>query len=149
MELRKNQLRRQDTSEVSIPYKGLTKENPEGLCQDGQPLFAYSALRMLATKISPSRKPVHIVLNHAYSKSKHDSRDQFVDPLTNRPMAKGQFTWLMRKGDLLLSDAPKEVGQEINFNFGETDSRVLQLPIYGYADDDLLDRFNKLQKKVL
>lgn len=64
-------------------------------------------------------------------------------------MAKGQFTWLMRKGDLLLSDAPKEVEQEINFNFGETDSRVLQLPIYGYPDDDLLDRFEELQKKVL
>lgn len=99
------------------------------------------------TKTCP--QSVGIVLNHAFSKSKHDSRDQFVDPLTNRPMAKGQFTWLMRKGDLLLSDAPKEVEQEINFNFGETDSRVLQLPIYRYPDDDLLDRFDKLQKKVL
>lgn len=90
-----------------------------------------------------------IVLNHAYSKSKHDRRDKFTDALTKIPMAKGQFTWLVRKGELVLSDAPKEVEQEINFNFKETDSRVLQLPVYEYADDDLPDRFENSQEGIV
>lgn len=89
-----------------------------------------------------------IVLNHAFSKSKHDRRDQFTDALTKTPMAKGQFTWFVRKGDLVLSNAPKEVEEEADFNFRETDTRVLHLPIYEYTDDDLPDRFENAEEGI-
>lgn len=89
------------------------------------------------------------MVNNTYSESKHDRRDMFADSLTGIPMAKGQVTWLIRKGDLVLSDAPREAEVELNFNFRETDARVLQLPIYEYADDDLPDRFETSEEGIV
>jgi hypothetical protein len=77
-----------------------------------------------------------IVLNEAYSARKFDSRDQVVDPLTNKLMAQGQITWLIRRGDLLLSDATKETIKQFTYTFPENAERTFNFPIYEYPDDD-------------
>jgi hypothetical protein len=87
-----------------------------------------------------------IKLNSSYSGAKHDKRDHYTDVLTNNVMAKGQLIWLIRKGDLLLSDAPKETEKDIAFNFKETDKKSFQIPIYMYADDDIPDRFDNAKE---
>lgn len=90
-----------------------------------------------------------LILNHVYSGSRHDHRDYYTDSLTNRVMAKGQLTWLILRGDLLLSDARKEVEKEVAFSFRETDNRTYKLPIYEYPDDDIPDRFETSQEGIV
>lgn len=87
-----------------------------------------------------------IILHHTYSGVLHDSRDRQRDAITNRDMANGQLTWLLRKGDLLLSDEPRESEKEFAFNFREMDERKVILPIYEYLDDDIPDRYETAQQ---
>ena len=89
------------------------------------------------------------MLSHVYSGSKHDRRDHYTDSLTNRVMARGQLTWLIQKGDLLLSDTRKETEKEVAFNFRERDNRVFTLPIYEYPHDDIPDRFENAQEGIV
>src|SRR5277367_128079 len=58
-----------------------------------------------------------IMLSQAYKASRHDSRDCYTDAFTNRTMANGQLIWLIRKGDLLLSNERKEAEELITFTF--------------------------------
>jgi hypothetical protein len=69
--------------------------------------------------------------------------------VTNGAMANGQLTWLIRKGDLLLSGMREETQREFDFNFRETDDRVLRLPIYEYPDDDIPDRFESAKEGIV
>jgi hypothetical protein len=84
-----------------------------------------------------------IALNEAYSVYKYDRRDLYRDPMTNNVTANMQLTWLIRRGDLLPSDAKKETEKEFMFSFQETDDRTFRLPVYEYPDDDddVPDRF--------
>jgi hypothetical protein len=86
-------------------------------------------------------KSYGIVLNEGYSRYKNDRRDQYTDVLTNHVMAHRQLVWLIRRGDLLLSDAKKETEKEFILPFQKTDDLKFKLPIYEYPDDDLPDRF--------
>jgi hypothetical protein len=78
-----------------------------------------------------------------YSVYKYDRRDRYTDLMTNNDMAQQQLTWLIRRGDLILSDARTETEKEFKFHFLETDDRKFSLPIYEYPhdDDDVPDRF--------
>jgi hypothetical protein len=87
-----------------------------------------------------------IKLNNSYSGAKHDKRGHYMDTLTNKVMAKGQLTWLIRRGDLLHSDAQLEAEKAIAFNFKDTDKKLFQIPIYMYADDDIPDRFDNAKE---
>jgi hypothetical protein len=91
-----------------------------------------------------------IALDEVNSVYKYDRRDWFTDEVTNTVMAQKQLTWLIRRGDLLLSDAKKETEKEFMFPFQETDDRKFKLPIYEYPgdDDDVPDRFETGQHGV-
>jgi hypothetical protein len=43
---------------------------------------------------------------------------------------------LIRRGDLLLSNAKREEQKDFMFRFQEKDERKLKVPIYEYPDDD-------------
>lgn len=60
-------------------------------------------------------------------------------------MAQKQLTWLIRRGDLLLSDAERETEKEFMFAFQKTEDLKFKLPIYEYPGDDLPDRFQTAQ----
>jgi hypothetical protein len=87
-----------------------------------------------------------VMLNRAYSGFRHNRKDRYTDPATNRVMAHGQMTWLIMKGDLVLSDKPKESEQEFSFKFKQDDNRVFNFSVYEYSDDDLPDRFEIAQQ---
>jgi hypothetical protein len=86
-----------------------------------------------------------IVLDEIYVEHKYDGRERYTDPLTNNIMAHKQLTWLIRKGDLLLSDAKSETEKDFIFPFQKIDDLKFKLPIYEYPDDDLPDRFETAQ----
>ena len=55
-------------------------------------------------------------------------------------MAKEQLMWLIKKGDLILSDQPKVVRRWFTMNFPENGPRRGTIPIYAYDDDDIPKR---------
>jgi len=98
-----------------------------------------------ATFITTCLKSYGIVLNESHSGYKHDRRDRCIDSVTNNIMAQKQLTWLIRRGDLLLSDAERETEKEFMFAFQKTEDLKFKLPIYEYPGDDLPDRFQTAQ----
>ncbi len=91
-------------------------------------------------------KSYGIVLNEVYSGAKFDRQDQYTDSLTNNVMAQMQLSWLIRKGDLLLSNTKKEAEKEFIFPFQNKDDLKFKMPIYEYPDDDLPYRFQTGQQ---
>lgn len=89
------------------------------------------------------------MFNQAFSESKYDYKDHCRDSVTNRVVVNGQLAWLVQKGDLLLSDAQKEIEKEVAFNFRETDNRMFKLPIYEYPDNIIPDPFGTAQEGIV
>jgi len=56
-------------------------------------------------------------------------------------MASAQMIWLIKKGDLLLSNTLKEAEEIVTFRFWEKEGRKFGLCVYEYPDDDLPTRF--------
>jgi hypothetical protein len=85
-----------------------------------------------------------VVLDDPFQSHKNNPKDFVIDPLTNTPIAQKQLTYIVRRGDLILSDEKKEIEREVCFRFRENDERVFQFPIYEYADndEDMPDRFH-------
>jgi hypothetical protein len=57
---------------------------------------------------------------------KHSEEDAYIDEHTGEKYAKGQMTWLINKGDPLLSASPRHAEVELCRTFGFTDSRVFK-----------------------
>ncbi len=88
------------------------------------------------TFMSTCSRSYGIVLNEMYSVHKYSRADKYTDAVTNNVMAHKQLTWLIRRGDLILSDSKRESDKTFMFPFQETDDRKFKLPIYEYPDDD-------------
>jgi hypothetical protein len=85
-------------------------------------------------------------VNSLYSNITHNTKDRVVDALTNTPMAKEQLIWMIKKGDLILSNEPKTVKSSFSKNFTEQDGRTGSFRIYAFDGDDLPDRLANAQK---
>jgi hypothetical protein len=82
-----------------------------------------------------------IAVNLPFSGIKNVQKDLHVDPLLKIAQAKEQLIWMIKKGDLILSNWSREVVGGFTQNFLETGTRTGSLPIYTYDhDDDLPDR---------
>ena len=81
-----------------------------------------------------------ISVSEIFSEILHDARDRFKDPITNTPMAKEQLKWLIKKGDVVLSDQPKMARRWFTIAFQENGLRNGTIPIYSYDYDDLPER---------
>ena len=91
-----------------------------------------------------------VSVSEPFSETRHRHQDLVVDPYTKAAMAKEQLMWLIKKGDLILSDDPKVVNQQFTKSFLETDLRKGQLPIYAYDNDDIPERsFNSQNGKLI
>lgn len=88
-----------------------------------------------------------IKMNQTMRIYKYDETDVIRDPVTNAVTAQDQMIWLIRKGDLLLSDSAKETEQRIVYHFTDNSARAFQLPIYEYPNDDDMEpgRFRDAQ----
>lgn len=62
-------------------------------------------------------------------------------------MARRQFAWMIRKGDLILSDEKKIEEKEFTLPFQTDDRRKFDLPVYTFPDedDDVPDRWENGQ----
>lgn len=76
-----------------------------------------------------------------FSNILHDKRDFVVDSMTRVAMAKDQMKWMIKKGDLILSNDPKEVKGTFISNFTEEGPKPSgKIPIYAFKGDLLPDR---------
>jgi hypothetical protein len=76
-----------------------------------------------------------------FSNIDSDPRDRVTDPLLKMEMAEEQFRWLIRKGDLILSNEVKEASGPFERIFTATGPKTGSISIYAYDDDDLPDRY--------
>ncbi|KUJ14621.1 actin-like ATPase domain-containing protein [Mollisia scopiformis] len=100
------------------------------------------------TTVATCTKSYGVNLNEMDSISKYSREDVYVDPVTNNSMARTQLTWLIRKGDLILSDEKREAEKEFMHTFSDPDDRKFKLPVYEYSDDDLPDRYETGQNEL-
>jgi hypothetical protein len=90
-----------------------------------------------------------LILNYGVAQSTGGgNRGHYTDLITNRIVSEGQLTWMIKKGDLLLSDTQKEVEEGFKLSFRENDNKVFTLPIYEYPDDDRPDRYEIAQEGI-
>jgi len=135
LKLRKIQLRRPDTSWTAV-VRGAVIHGIEKL--DNKNL----------TIMKGCPRSYGIKLSEAYSGIRHNPSDSYTDSFTNRTMASAQMIWLIKKGDLLLSNRAKEAEEMVTFKFWEKDSRKFGLCIYEYSDDDLPARFINAREEL-
>ncbi|KAH0556727.1 hypothetical protein GP486_005482 [Trichoglossum hirsutum] len=81
-----------------------------------------------------------ISVSEPFSNVIHDNRDRVTDPINNTITAKDQLRWLIKKGDLMLSNQPKIKREWFTISFQEHSPRDGAIPIYSYDYDDLPSR---------
>lgn len=83
-----------------------------------------------------------LMVTQEYTSYRH-GRDYstFTDSITNRKLADGKMVWLIKKGDLVLSDKPKIGTHRFTWSFKAKDTRNFHLPIYEYSKDDTPDKY--------
>ncbi|KAF2495164.1 hypothetical protein BU16DRAFT_539159 [Lophium mytilinum] len=92
-----------------------------------------------------------IVLNETFRGSMFHLEDRYTDTVTGDVKAQGQITWLVKKGDLILSDEGRTSSKEFRVSFQgtvEAGERKKKLSIYEYEDDDLPDRFQNAREEL-
>jgi hypothetical protein len=83
-----------------------------------------------------------LMVTQEYTSSRHGSEyNTFTDSITNKKLADGKMVWLIKKGDLVLSDDPKVGTHRFTWSFKAHDTRNFHLPIYEYSKDDIPDKF--------
>ncbi|KAI9776338.1 MAG: hypothetical protein M1839_000418 [Geoglossum umbratile] len=90
-----------------------------------------------------------ISVSERFSEIQHDTKDHFIDPHTGISMARNQLMWLIKKGDLLLSDEAKVAEQTCTVYFSETGPRDGKILIYTYDDEDIPERFDNSERELL
>jgi hypothetical protein len=73
-----------------------------------------------------------------YSNILHDEEDRTNHNVTGEQIAAGQMTWLIKKGDLILSDKPQPVTHIITEKFFDSSPKDRKLIIWSYEDHDHL-----------
>jgi hypothetical protein len=82
------------------------------------------------------RRNYGISVSQSFSSFRHSEDDAYFDPFDGEKKAKGQMTWLLKKGDMLLSNKPKHAEIDICRRFGLKDNRVFESKLVAFDDDD-------------
>lgn len=90
-----------------------------------------------------SPRSLGIVLNEAYFATKYNREDHDIDAVTNNSIAPHQISWLVKKGDLILSNEGRTTEKLFTFPFHENVERKFELPVYEY---DLPDQFRSARE---
>jgi hypothetical protein len=86
------------------------------------------------------RRHYGVSTSQPFSSYKHPKEDYYVDPFTKEERATKQMSWLIKKGDALLSNAPKHASIDISRKFGLKDNRIFKTRIVACDDDDVPQR---------
>jgi hypothetical protein len=81
-------------------------------------------------------KSYGITISQPYSAYLHAERNAYKDPFDNEWKAKEQMGWLIKKGDLILSNKPKEASTKFCRRFGVGDPRVFVTNLVTYSGED-------------
>ena len=77
-----------------------------------------------------------------FSETKHHAKTLSNIPHARVAVSAGQMKWLVKKGDVLLSNSPHVISQRFNIAVTEATRGSGSLPIYSYPKyDPLPDRF--------
>jgi hypothetical protein len=71
-----------------------------------------------------SQKHYGISVSQAHSTYRHTSEDAYTDPFDGERKGKEQMIWLIKKGDMLLSNKTKHASVDICRRFGLRDPRI-------------------------
>jgi len=122
----KVELRRPDTSLTAVVR--------------GAAIFGIEKLSNKAiSSMSACPRSYGISADIAFSEISHDPEDRIRDSLTKKDVARDQLLWLIKKGDLILSDQVREVSKILEVDFEATKLKRVSIPIYAYDDVDLPD----------
>lgn len=75
----------------------------------------------------------------AFSEIVHDPAERIRDETTMKDVARDQLKWLIKKGDLILSDQMRAVSSSLKIDFKASQPKRGTIPIFAYDDDDLPD----------
>ena len=81
-----------------------------------------------------------VSVNRPFSEVEHNVLDKCYDPVSSRFLATQQMMWLIKKGDLILSNEPRDARGFFTINFGGAGLRKGTVPVYTYNDEDTPDR---------
>lgn len=95
------------------------------------------------TSMSACSRSYGIAYNETAAIYKYNAADTYRNEVTNTMMALQQLSWLIRRGDLILSDEQREEEKQIQFPFLDAKERKFKILIYEYLhdDDNIPDRF--------
>jgi hypothetical protein len=79
-----------------------------------------------------------------FSSFRHSEDDAYIDPFDGEKKARGQMTWLLKKGDVLLSNKPKHAEIDICRRFGLKDNKVFKSNLVALDDDKAPQRYAEL-----
>jgi hypothetical protein len=84
-----------------------------------------------------------VLVSKPYSKVEHDPQDLKRDHVLKTDMAREQLQWLIKKGDLILSNEVMEVSVIFERNLTEAGSKKGSITIFAYDYDDLPTSFSR------
>lgn len=92
--------------------------------------------------MTPCLRSYGVSVSAPFSKSVHHPKDLITDSLTHIDMAQGQMMWLIKEGDLILSDRSKEVVAVFDINFTSASPKSGSIPVFAYDGERLPDRLS-------
>ena len=94
--------------------------------------------------MSPCKRNFGIVVNRKWSDYRHKTRDSFQDGKDGKWRARDQMEWLLRKGDLILSNEPKEVKTEFHWKFDPKERTERQIKLVVHHGKKVADAYRDL-----
>jgi hypothetical protein len=87
------------------------------------------------------RRHYGVSTSQPFSAFKHSEHDSDIDPFDGERKARGQMTWLLKKGDALLSNKPTHASIELCRKFGLKDTRVFRTNVLACDEDAAPKRY--------
>jgi hypothetical protein len=84
------------------------------------------------TAMSACAQSYGVSVNVPFSEVAHNPSDRIMDSLSGSVIAKDQLIWLIKKGDLILSDQPREATATFTKYVTKTGDRTGYIPIFAY-----------------
>lgn len=95
------------------------------------------------TKMTACPQNYGVRVAEAFSETKHPADALIRAEHAQVTLANDQMKWLMRKGDVILSDKPREIVQSLAVEFTEASRKLDILIIYSYPyDEDVPDTYD-------
>ncbi|KAF2473069.1 actin-like ATPase domain-containing protein [Lindgomyces ingoldianus] len=97
---------------------------------------------------SSCRHHYGISVNQPFSAAYFSESDRVVSPENNIAYAQAQMIWMLKKGDLVLSNKPRAAEQSLTVSFSKTDDRKGKVTIYRYSEKDPPERLGNGRKEL-